>query len=212
MNCEMFRNHLDALIDAQIDPTLRNEMEAHAAACPECAKELEIALLLQDTMRGMDDDIAVPLDAQAAWRKAVRSERSKKRTSLILKIASAAAAVFVLFFAGVHFLKPSTASLPVTSVVQMDSASVSEEAEVLRLTLSVEDMAQAKQQVEELCAEYSASCEPNASDTYKILLSGDMAEDFIAAVSALGEESLTGSVDAQAESVAIYIGFKSQVS
>ena len=78
MNCEQFLLKIDAYIDDELSNGEIDEMREHALNCVSCRAELEKAEFLRETLNGMDDDIVVPLEAQAAWRKAVRAEAQRK--------------------------------------------------------------------------------------------------------------------------------------
>ena len=45
------------------------QMEAHADECAKCAEELNAGRQLVQMLRGLDDEIVVPLDVQAGWRQ-----------------------------------------------------------------------------------------------------------------------------------------------
>ena len=75
---EQFLLKIDAYIDGELSNDELNEMREHAENCEACRMEMEKADLLRDTLNGIDDDIVVPLEAQAAWRKAVRAEAKQK--------------------------------------------------------------------------------------------------------------------------------------
>lgn len=73
MNCSEFEKCLDLFIDGDLDEAKRLEFEAHAVACGECQERLKTAEQLREILSHMDDEISVPLPAQAAWRSAVRA-------------------------------------------------------------------------------------------------------------------------------------------
>lgn len=98
MNCEAFKDHIDAYIDGGLESAARLEMEKHAEKCEPCMKLLEEARALGQLLAEMSE-VDVPLQAQAAWRRAVREEaRAKKKPSAVWMrgIASIAAALVVL--------------------------------------------------------------------------------------------------------------------
>lgn len=96
MNCEQMRAMLDAYIDGELSEEEARALRAHADTCEDCKRELAAAELLRDALGHMDDDLTVPLEAQAAWRRAVRREAGKGRRRGALRWAYAAAAVLVL--------------------------------------------------------------------------------------------------------------------
>ena len=78
MNCEQFLLKMDAYIDDELSNGEINEMRAHALDCDSCRAELKKAEIHRETLKEMDNDLVVPLEAQAAWRKAVRAEAQRK--------------------------------------------------------------------------------------------------------------------------------------
>lgn len=96
MKCSEFEERIDALIDGELDERQRAEMEAHAAGCDRCASTLHAAKTLQDVLSHMEDSVAVPLQAQAGWRRAVAAEARKRRLSRVYRIAGAVAAALVI--------------------------------------------------------------------------------------------------------------------
>ena len=96
MKCSEFETRIDALIDGELSEKSRAEMEAHAESCEDCAEKLRAAKMLQDVLSHMDDLVAVPLQAQAGWRRAVAAEAKRKRFSRIYRIAGAVAAALVV--------------------------------------------------------------------------------------------------------------------
>lgn len=81
MNCETFKQNINAYLDGELMLDERCEMELHAAECEACARLLDEASGLNTLLAELDDEVVVPLSAQAAWRKAVRAEAKKKRPS-----------------------------------------------------------------------------------------------------------------------------------
>ena len=112
MNCTTFRANLDAYIDSELDRKTRRAMEEHAASCPECGSLLNGAMDVITRCAELNEGLTVPLECQAAWRRAVREEaeakekagskrRSKGRSgrNAWIRALSAVAAVLVLVFA-----------------------------------------------------------------------------------------------------------------
>jgi predicted anti-sigma-YlaC factor YlaD len=96
MNCSQFADLLDAYIDGELDASARVRFEKHADQCEECRNQLRAAEQLRDFLSQMDDDIAVPLPAQAAWRSAVRREARSRNIKRIYSVVGAVAAVCVM--------------------------------------------------------------------------------------------------------------------
>ncbi|MBQ8954171.1 MAG: DUF4349 domain-containing protein [Clostridia bacterium] len=112
MNCTNFRANLDAYIDSELDRKTRRAMEEHAASCPDCGALLNQAMDVVTRCAELNEGLTVPLECQAAWRRAVRAEaeakneaREKKRSgrrssrNAWVRALSATAAVLVLLFA-----------------------------------------------------------------------------------------------------------------
>ena len=96
MNCEAFRENIDAYIDGGLESAARLEMERHAEKCAPCMKLLTEARELAELLAEMSE-VDVPLQAQAGWRRAVRAEAKKKPYAAWMRsIASVAAALVVL--------------------------------------------------------------------------------------------------------------------
>ena len=99
MNCEDFLSKLNAYIDSELPLAERLAMDEHARSCPECQEVLARALDVATSLAEMDEGLSVPLECQAAWRKAVREEAASRRRPVrgwALRAASIAAAALVL--------------------------------------------------------------------------------------------------------------------
>ncbi len=112
MNCTTFRANLDAYIDSELDRKTRRAMEEHAAACPECGVLLNQAMQAVTLCAELNEGLTVPLECQAAWRRAVRAEADEKaerksqarsqrraRRNVWVRSLAGLAAALVLFFA-----------------------------------------------------------------------------------------------------------------
>lgn len=198
MNCEEFRLKLDAYVDGELSPA---EMEAvldHAKACEACGEELRAAQLLKETLAHMDDDIVVPLQAQAAWRNAVRAESRRKNTRKLLRVCSAAAAALVLALGVGLSVNPKSAApqeislargmeFAETAVVLSDGASADASDPIhLRQKIQVASVSEALHKLEMLAGEYSADFSIQGDDACIVRLPGDYLPDFIKAEGALG--------------------------
>ena len=136
MDCQTYREHLDEWIDGELDAELALAMEAHIQSCPDCAEETLRAREAIEFIRSLEDDIPVPLETQAAWRKAVRAEakqRKNRRFTVALRSIGSVAAAFVLLvgctalFRSNGMLYPAAQmplSLEVTAVTDAAKASV----------------------------------------------------------------------------------------
>ena len=201
MNCEEFRLLLDAYVDGELSQAELEAMNDHAKACEACGEELKAARLLKETLAHLDDDIAVPLPAQAAWRSAIRAEAKKKNTRKWMRVCSAVAAALVLALGVGTVLSRNPVQQPEmvsmarsldyaeTAVVYTDGAGDASGAQVtLRKKLQVQDVAKALKQLENLAQEYSGSFAVQGSDACMITLPGDYLNDFIKAAENIGTE------------------------
>ena len=73
-NCRWFDSNLNQYLDGELDRETRDRMNEHAKACLECGQKLETMTRLLTMCAEMDEGLTIPLEAQAAWRKAVRGE------------------------------------------------------------------------------------------------------------------------------------------
>lgn len=99
MNCDTFKQNIDAYLDGELTQEQRNEMDAHADECSACREEMEQAVSLSGLCAELNENLAVPLEAQAAWRRAVRAEANKKRRPMGMwarGVGTVAAALVVL--------------------------------------------------------------------------------------------------------------------
>ena len=101
MNCEQVNAALDLLMDGELAEDMRRELEAHGQGCPACARAIRDTLRLKALMSEIEPEVDVPLQAQAAWRGAVREAAQRDRRKRLTRwIGSAAAAVVVLVGVG----------------------------------------------------------------------------------------------------------------
>ena len=96
MNCEEMRAKLDAYIDGELTQDEMRAVEAHAAACEDCGRELQMAKFVRDALGELDEEVAVPLPAHVGWQKAVCAEAKRKANRRWLRAVYAAAAALVL--------------------------------------------------------------------------------------------------------------------
>lgn len=118
MSCRAFNDHLNAYLDSEVDKKTRLAMTRHAQQCPDCGERLETMTRLLTMCAELDENLVIPLEAQAAWRKAVRAESRKKvrrRGSGFTRFVSGLAAALVLLFGGT-FLYRQGGTLPLASV------------------------------------------------------------------------------------------------
>lgn len=144
MKCSEFESMIDALIDGEIDKSARDAMRKHADSCESCSEKLRAAEMLQDILSHMDDSVAVPLQAQAGWRRAVAAEARKKKFAKIYRVAGAAAAALVLAICLPMLLRsPTDVTKTPDAHVEVDgvngTAKFSDEASSAALEADLED-------------------------------------------------------------------------
>jgi anti-sigma factor RsiW len=108
MDCRVVRAHLDAYVDAELEPTPVIEFERHLDGCPDCRNELSLARLVQRSVR----ELPVPAAPASLKVQVIRAldEVSEQRSGGLL---SARAWTPVLAAAG-------AVALALGAVVQSD--------------------------------------------------------------------------------------------
>lgn len=79
INCKRFDELVQPYLDNELDPAIRRAVEEHAKSCMDCARALDDVTRIMTACAEMDEGLIMPLDAQAAWRRAVRDEAAKRR-------------------------------------------------------------------------------------------------------------------------------------
>ncbi|MEG1606168.1 MAG: DUF4349 domain-containing protein [Clostridia bacterium] len=115
VSCKFFQEHLNDYLDSEMDIETRQRMNAHATECPECGERLETMTRLLTMCAELDEGLTIPLDAQAAWRKAVREESThqqapKRRGHGFTRALGAVAAAAVLLVGGTFAYRMSGVS------------------------------------------------------------------------------------------------------
>ena len=105
ITCEQFLSLLNDEADGILSDENRRAMEAHASACASCARQKKMNDLLIDGLAGLDDSVTVPLNAQSAWRRAVKWEANARKRRRFTRIAAGIAAVFVVMVASTFALR-----------------------------------------------------------------------------------------------------------
>lgn len=120
IDCKFFTEHLDSYLDSELDQATRQEMHRHAANCPSCGECLESMTRLLTMCAEMDEGLSVPLEAQAAWRKAVRAEAASKerkassRGAVFRRWSGGIAAALVLLVGGTFAYRMGDGAAPIT--------------------------------------------------------------------------------------------------
>lgn len=226
MNCSEFEKCLDLFIDGDLDEAQRLEFEAHAVACGECQERLKTAEQLREILSHMDDEISVPLPAQAAWRSAVRAEARRGRMRKIYRACGAIAAVCVLTLGVSAMLTNQSALRSNTAKVETDGvsehAALQDEIAIRSVNaqtsdtyvehrIAVEDLEHARAYLDDVVAEYGGTVEREDADgadvRVYVQIPGENAEDFISAADGIGEapEGQMPEVDAAAEFVGVCV-------
>lgn len=205
MDCLGFDEALNLFIDNELDEEALASLEKHAEQCTECRAKLAVAKQLRDILSHVDDDIAVPLPAQAAWRSAVRLEARNRRIKRIYKVCGAVAAVCVLTLGVTGMMRKAPELRPVAdetpktmALVQADGVSdheIGDKAAMrsisyLERKVVTDDPQTAYTYLTDILAEYGGVLEREAEDSdgrkVFVQIPGDSVTDFIAAVDHLG--------------------------
>lgn len=132
MKCEEFTSALDAYIDGELSADEVRAIRGHAEGCVACREELKRAEFLRDTLLHMDDHIAVPLEAQAAWRSAVKRERARKKRNVWIRPLVAAAAAAVVLVGGIAMIGNQKNDLRMNGAISESLQMISAEADGLQ--------------------------------------------------------------------------------
>ena len=225
MNCEEMRAKLDAYIDGELTAEEMRAIEEHAAACEDCGRELETAKFVRDALGELDKEVAVPLPAHVGWQKAVRAEAKRRANRRWLRAAYAVAAALVLVIGAMAIMQktpgqqdmgPMTlAAAPTEAVIardgEMETAALAadEEAYAAWKKYDAADFSAACASVEALIQEYSGTFETVNLDEgpmiYRIELPREYLEEFLSAVSYVGTEQDSETMDTQGETALVYI-------
>lgn len=71
MNCSIFQRHLEAFVDAELDPTTQVEFEGHQESCAECQERLAFARVVKATTRSQLAHGAAPVELRARLHDAL---------------------------------------------------------------------------------------------------------------------------------------------
>lgn len=208
MNCEEVRLALDTYIDGELDCEYVRELEAHARTCEICNRELEVAKQLKDVLTHMDDDVVVPLKAQAAWRNAVCVEAAKRHRRRVWQYGTYAVVAALVLVFGVQFALSGSDNRQTTVMLEQEvsasqalvardgnarSVSVIDGVDVENYTvwkkMDVTSLNEALQSIQMLADEYSGSCVIEADDACRVEVPSEYLDDFLKAVRAIGTET-----------------------
>jgi len=227
MKCSEFSQLIDLYLDGELDDMARAQFEKHAETCEGCRSELNAARKLMDILSHLDDNVAVPLPAQAAWRGAVKKEAAQRRVKRVIRAAGAVAAALVLTLGVTAMVRGGgLRAQPVEQTVTMVAADgVSEAATIAPETMMMTkrgmpaaysertvvctDAEEARGYVMDIIAEYGGLVENESEDTdavrIYVQIPGENAQDFITAVDHVGNSAEGTSFDADAGAASVGI-------
>lgn len=199
MNCEKLRTVLDQYIDGETDDVLHRAMEEHVQSCEMCARELRAAQMVRDSLLSMDKEIAVPLEAQAAWRDSIRKEARKRNIQRKLRVVyGVAAALIIALGSSLIMSEHHTGGIELQSTAGLiardgEIAAADYAAEALNdydvwKKIEVDNPKDAIGFIEDLTAEYSGTCKVQDAQVCRIELPADFLEEFLSAVAHMGRE------------------------
>ena len=225
MDCLEMRAKLDAYIDGELTAEEMRAVEAHAAACEDCGRELEAARFLRDALGELDREVAVPLPAHVGWQRAVRAEAKRRANRRWLRAVYAVAAALVLVIGGSAVMQRMSTQQTAEQIeieARATEAVIARDGELEAAALTVEeeeyaawkkydaeDFDAACASVEALIQEYSGSFKTVSLDDgpmiYRIELPREFLEDFLSAVSYVGTEQDSETTDTEGETALVYI-------
>lgn len=94
-DCDKYRGLLEELHDGELPDDLQAPVEAHAASCAECSRELDEIRRLERLLADAEPPVRVRVDEQVV-RIRERIARKRLRTLRILSLGAAAAAVAIV--------------------------------------------------------------------------------------------------------------------
>ena len=225
MKCSEFMKLIDLYLDGELDDAERSAFEAHAQSCASCCDELAAAKKLADILSHMDDNIAVPLPAQAAWRGTVRREAARRRMRRLAAAAGAVAAAVVLTLGAAAMVhsgglrqQPVVNSVTMVAADGVDQLPTQEpEAQMMTMrsmpspyaerVIVCEDAEEAAGYVRDIIAEYGGMIENESVDTdaarIYVQIPGEHVQDFCSAVDHVGVRAESGAANAGAGAVSV---------
>ena len=197
MSPDRFRELLDAWLEDGLGEGELEELRSMAASQNEYAGQLEAAQLYRDVLKGLEAEPAVPLAAQAAWRRAVREERRQQRFKG-LRRALAGIAAACLITVGVFAAFRTAGGPRVMTRIEADGLEDVPEAtdavgvgDYAQITLRVEAADEALDRLKDIVAEYGAEVDwtERSGDEERVYLTVPAADDeaFVCALSGIGE-------------------------
>lgn len=124
MNCTQVDRMLDDLMDGVLSDADLRELEAHCANCETCAVKLSATREMMQLFSEMDDEVDVPLQAQARWRSAVKAEARKGGMKRFYRMGAGIAAVLVVALGATFALRSRPTELPKANLTAGNAAMV----------------------------------------------------------------------------------------
>lgn len=101
MNCEKFELQLDGYLDAELPPALMNELQAHAGACSNCRRAIEIMRDIQRRAFALPNERRPERDLWPGIAAQLGPRRTQvPRANNWLRAVAAAVALVAIFAAG----------------------------------------------------------------------------------------------------------------
>lgn len=110
-NCAQIETLLDAWMDDALTGAELAELDAHCAECPACAAKARATQALRDMFSETAPELDVPLEAQAAWRGAVKAEADRARRRTWTRWAGGIAAALLVALGSFFALRPNAADV-----------------------------------------------------------------------------------------------------
>lgn len=154
MKCSEINQLLDLLLDDALSDDQMRQLRVHGDSCPECADSIRAAFEMKEMFAQMEEEVDVPLAAQAAWRRAVKVEASRKKMNRFYRAAGSVAAIVVLAVGigwGVNLDNTAPVAQPDASIVL--AADPNEEMAIMAKTAVIQaDGEQSGAEVESMAA------------------------------------------------------------
>ena len=106
MDCEQFARELDSYLDGEMNAEQGAAFREHAHTCAACGAQLAMAAQIVSLCAKLDEGVQMPIEGQAAWRRAVRDEATTRgkagRMARLWRGASNIAAALLILAGGTY--------------------------------------------------------------------------------------------------------------